>query len=149
MTQLHIVAPTTDERAISHLFKNLDLILSNKRYILSHSKYRNIRVPGLFVGGLYIGIHEMSLGDILKLWDKTEWYTEPRYYYSIIGTPLSGMNESRWYDFEKKKFESGTYFNGKEHFLGLAKPALDYLKLHHKYTKSELSIFDLVELLQQ
>ena len=84
----------------------------------------------------------MSLGDILKLWDKTEWYTEPRYYYSIIGTPLSGMNESRWYDSKKKKFESGTYFNGKYHFLGLAKPALDHLKLHHKNTVSKLSIFD-------
>lgn len=154
MSQTYVVAPTTDKGAISHLFDNLDLIITNKNKILFYSKYRNIKIPGLYVSGLYIGTHELSLGDILRLWDKTEWHTGAKYYFNIIGTPLSGMNTANLYNSETKQFESGTYFNGKLHFLGLAKPALEYLTNRtnilctHTKQKSQLSIFDLVKQLQ-
>ena len=145
-----VVAPTTDKGAISHLFNNLDFIISHKNEILSSQEYSNIKIPGIYVGGLYVGMHNLSLGDILNLWDKTEWHTKNRYYYSIIGTPLSGMNTAHWYDIETKKFNSGTYFNGKLHFLGLAKPALNYLQnkennFTNTRSQKELSIFDLVK----
>lgn len=154
MLKTIVAAPATDNGAISCLFDNLDLIVANKRKILSHKKYRNIQIPGLYVGGLYVGMHKLSVGDILRLWDKTEWKTGTRYYYNIIGTPLSGMNEAHWYNTETKKFESGTYFNGKLHFLGLAQPALDYLNQskitsNNNADNSALSIFDLVKQLQR
>ena len=124
--------------------------MNNKQKILFHKEYKNIKIPGVFVGGLYVGMYEMSIGDLLILWDKTEWHTGTCYYYNIIGTPLSGMNNACWYDIKTKRFETGSYFNGKYGFSGLAKPALDYLKAHKtKENNSKLLIFDLVKQLQR
>lgn len=149
MIKITAVAPAADQGAISHLFNNLDLIIANKNKILSHESYSNINIPGIFVGGLYIGMYEMSLGDILYLWDKTQWHENSRYYYNIIGTPLSGMNTAYWYDIKSKQIESGTYYDGRLHFMGLAKPALSYMsKRSSSNVKSRLSIFDLVNQLQ-
>ena len=150
MIKITAVAPAADQGAISHLFNNLDLIIANKDKILSNESYRNINIQGIFVGGLYIGMYEMSLGDILYLWDKTQWHEDSRYYYNIIGTPLSGMNTAYWYDAKSKQIKSGTYYNGRLYFMGLAKPALSYISNHPSTkTKSNLSIFDLVNQLQR
>lgn len=144
MLKITVTAPATDNGAISHLFNNLDLIISNKDKILSREKYSNIHVSGFYVGGLYMGMHEMTLGDLLSLWDKTEWHSEDRYYYNIIGTPLSGLNTAHWYNIKNKTFESGPYFGDKLLFMNLARPALIHLKRHQAdRKKSKLSIFDL------
>ena len=149
MLKMFVAAPATDKGAISYLFDNLDLIVDNKDKILSCDDYRNVKIPGIFVGGLYVGMYELSLGDILNLWDKTVWRDKTKYYYSIIGSPLSGSNDSAWYDQETKSFEHGSYFNGKIGFLGLAAPALEYMKTAPKKPKSQLSIFDLVKQLKR
>ena len=149
MLKFYVAAPAADKGAISCLFENLDLIIGNKAKILSHNKYKNIKIPGIFVGGLYVGMYNMLLGDILNIWDKTKWHDGTKYYYNIIGTPLSGMNNCSWYDTETKSFEHGSYFNGKSHFLGLAAPALKYMTKHQKVKKqSDLTIFDLIKQLQ-
>lgn len=160
MLQINTVAPAVDKSAISHLFNNLDLILDNKSKILFHKKYRRIKISGINISGLYLGTYDLFLGDLLKLWEKTEWKTASRYYYSIIGTPLSDMNTSYWYNTDTKTFEQGTYFNGKEHFSGLARPALQYLQSGKTFvnpnkmisvwktknkTPSNLTIFDLIK----
>ena len=117
MLKFTVSAPHIDNGAITCLFNNLDLILANHAKILSCKKYRNIKISGLFVGGLYVGMYELSLGDILTLWQTTGWKNDSKYYYNIIGTPLSGMNNTHWYNAITKQFESGSYFNGKSHFI--------------------------------
>ena len=150
MIKITAAAPAADQGAISHLFNNLDLIITNQDKILSNESYRNINIKGIFVGGLYVGMHEMSLGDILYLWNKTQWHEDSRYYYNIIGTPLSGMNTAYWYDTTSKQIKSGTYYDGHLSFIGLAKPALSYMSNRPSNNiKSNLSIFDLVHQLQR
>ena len=147
----HVVAaPATDKTAISCLFENLNLINANKDKICDTPEFRNIQIPGIYVGGLYVGIYKIRLGDIIKLWNKTEWYDGSRYYYNIIGTPLSGMNTAHWYNAKTKTFESGTYYDGKLHFMGLARPAFRQIQSNQfNETISELSVFDLVQQLQK
>ena len=65
---------------------------------------------------------------MLVLWQKTEWKTENKLYYSIIGTPLSGGNISKYYDIESKTFGSERFYNGKLGFGALVWPALNYLQ---------------------
>ena len=146
MLKMHVASPAIDKGAISHLFENLDLIVRNKQTIMNRDEYRYIAIPGIFAGGLYVGMRIMSLGDILDLWETTVWRDGSRYYLNIIGSPLSGSNHSWWYDTETKQFGSGAYST----FMGLVKPALEYIKAHPKECEpSELTIFDLVKQLQQ
>ncbi len=143
MLKFFVEAPTTDKGAISCLFDNLNLILANREKILSHDEYKNIRITGLYVGGLYVGMHNLSLGDILILWDNTVWHADTKYYYNIIGSPLSGTNQTHWYDTETKQYGVGSY---SQSFFGLAEPALKYLKTTQPNKNiSDLSIFDLVK----
>ena len=150
MIYTYVEAPAIDFGAINHLFENLDLILANRRKIMFHRKYRNIAIEGLFAGGLYMGMYELTLGVMLQLWANTEWHTGTRYYYNIIGSPLSGRNTASWYDAETRKIESGTYVNKQGlHFWGLGKPVNEYVRKHPCYYKSNLTIFDLVKQLQR
>ena len=146
MLKLYVEAPTTDKSAMSCLFDNLNLILANREKVLSHEKYKNIKITGLYVGGLYVGMHILSLGDILTLWDSTVWHADTKYYYNIIGSPLSGTNQTHWYDTETKQFEVGPRTNEQGAFWSLVEPALKHLKTVEANRKiSDLSIFDLVK----
>lgn len=138
-------APVADYKSISCLFNNLDLILRYRGEILSQESFSNIYIPGMYVGGLYVGMYLLSLGDILTLWEKTEWHTSEKYYFNIIGTPLSGMNTAHWYNTNTQQVESGAYNNGRLQFLGLARPAFNQVRLRRTTTHSDLSIFDLVK----
>ena len=143
-----VVAPTTDKGAVSCLFENLNLINANRDKIWGTPEFSNIQIPGLYVGGLYVGIYQIRLGDILKLWFNTQWHDGNRYYYNIIGTPLSGMNTAHWYNADTKTFESGQYKNDRLQFMGLARPAFNQIrssKLNNLNAAiSKLTIFDLV-----
>ena len=148
--KMHVSSPDMDKGAISHLFENLDLIVANKQTIISHSDYRNIKIPGIFVGGLYVGMHKLALGDLLDLWETTEWHSGNKYYFNIVGSPLSGSNYSWWFDTETKELHGGEYSNGRVGFSGLASPAIKYLQAHTLDSgQSELTIFDLVKQLKQ
>lgn len=146
----HIVtAPRADFESITQLFSNLNLILINQDKILSNEKFSHIYIPGMFVGGLYVGMHQLSLGDMLKLWENTEWKTGVKYYFSIIGSPLSGRNTAQWYNSDTKKFEKGMFHNGKYGFMGLGSPAFKQLQLadpnRKNITPSTLSVSDLIK----
>lgn len=39
----------------------------------------------------------LSIGELLKLWDETDWKQEGKYFYCITGSPLSGGNSSRYW----------------------------------------------------
>lgn len=149
MVTFTVVAPTIDKGAVSCVFDNIDLIIANRDKILSHSEYKNIKVKGFFVSGLYVGSHELSVGDMLNLWQDTVWHTGTRYYFNIIGSPLSGKNQAFWYDYDTKRINSGTYFDGRVGFTGLAKPYFAYMKKRREIRKySNLNVFDLVQKLR-
>lgn len=144
-----MTAPNADYKSISHLFNNLDLIITHRDEILSQEQYRNIYIPGMYVAGLHVGKLNLSLGDMLNLWQKTEWKNGAIYYFSIIGSPLTGVNNAHWYNVNTRQFESGAYYG----FLGLARPALAFFRQtepeRSKISPSSVSVFDLVHQLQQ
>ena len=104
----------------------------------------------MYFAGLHVRMHQFCIGEMIKLWDETEWHTDSKYYYCIVGSPLSGNNVSFWFDSNTRAFDSGLYHNGKWGFLGLVQPAAKCL---HKYPfhgpESKLSVFDLVKQLQK
>ena len=124
MLTFNIEAPSTDKGAFECLFNNLDLIRSNKKFIMSRKKYRNIKIDGIYVAGLYVGGHKISLGVLLDLWDKTTWHTGNRFYFNVIGSPLSGMNHCGWYNIDTKEFEYGKNIQS-WHYL--ARPAFKFV----------------------
>lgn len=153
MTKSNMTAPDNSRGAIECLFDNLDLIIKNKNIILGQKQYSDIKIPKMHFGGSHIGGFELCLGDILVLWDTTNWHDGNRYYYSISGSPLSGNNIAKWYDTESKQYFSGIYHNGGVGFAGLASPALKYLKQRKDQSDTniqypEISIWKLVDILK-
>ena len=128
MLKVTVTPPTTDNGAIQCLFNNLDFFLSHQSEILSVPEYCNILVKGCFVAGLYVGGHHLYLGDLLNLWETTAWHTGDRYYYSIIGSPLSGRNQAHYWDNAQKKICVAPYSNGKQGFVGLWIPASKHIE---------------------
>lgn len=75
------------------LFNNLDLILNNSDKILQNEAYRNIRVKGTGIDGIYIGHIDLLLGDLIILWrNGSPWRDGEKFYYHLGGSPLSGMS---------------------------------------------------------
>ena len=75
------------------LFNNLDLILNNSDKILQNEAYRNIRVKGTGIDGIYIGHIDLLLGDLITLWNNdSPWRDGDKFYYHLGGSPLSGMS---------------------------------------------------------
>lgn len=107
MITFNIEAPSIDKGAFECLFNNLDLIRSNKKFIMSRKKYRNIKIDGIYAAGIYVGGNKISLGVLLDLWDKTVWHTDNKFYFNVIGSPLSGTNHCGWFDADTQKFEYG------------------------------------------
>ena len=128
MLKVTVTPPATDSGAIQCLFNNLDFLLSHQSEILSVPEYCNILIKGCFVAGLYVGGHHLYLGDLLNLWKTTAWHTGDRYYFSIIGSPLSGSNQAHYWDHVQKKICVAPYSNGKQGFSGLWVPASQQIK---------------------
>ena len=75
------------------LFNNLDLILCNSDKILQNEAYRNIRVKGTGIDGIYIGHIDLLLSDLITLWrNGSPWRDGDKFYYHLGGSPLSGMS---------------------------------------------------------
>lgn len=62
-----VVAPTTDKGAVSCLFENLNLINANRDKIWGTPEFSNIQIPGLYVGGLYVGMCGVCPGNPQRL----------------------------------------------------------------------------------
>lgn len=107
MITFTLETPGLDKNALDCLFGNLDLIRNNKSFIKTRKKYRNIKIKGIFSAGLYVGGQEIPLGVLLELWDKTNWHTDNKFYFNIVGSPLSGMNNCAWYNNDTKCIEFG------------------------------------------
>ena len=99
----------SEKNAVKMLFRNLGLILQYKQEILTTPDFYNIRLYGALAGGVFIGTANFCLGDLLVLWEYTHWHSVDKYYYAIIGSPLSGVNTAYWYNQKLQKCERGPH----------------------------------------
>jgi hypothetical protein len=86
------IEPLENEE-IYTLFANIDLIMANADKILQNEAYKNIRVKGTGIDGIYIGHINLFLGDLIRLWSNgSPWRNGQKFYYHLGGSPLSGMS---------------------------------------------------------
>ena len=100
------------------LFGNIDLILSHKEQILQNEDYKNICVKGTGIDGIYVGHIDLFLGDLLNLWEKTDWRDQRKFYYHLGGSPLSGMSFCTYWEGGKIDYD-----RNKPSFCTLLRPA--------------------------
>ncbi len=89
-----------DTQSLETLFNNIDLTNQHKQLIFETPDYYNIFIEGCGVFPLYTQTFKLSLGELLKLWNHTEWKQEDKYFYCITGSPLSGGNSSKYWSKE-------------------------------------------------
>ena len=77
---------------IELLSKNIELVLKNADQIVQNEDFNNIHVKGTGIDGLYVGHTDLSLGDLIRLWQNNLWKDGEKYYYHLGGSPLSGMS---------------------------------------------------------
>ncbi|MDD4556454.1 MAG: hypothetical protein PHE89_03895 [Alphaproteobacteria bacterium] len=157
-----VIAETPKQQHLELLFKHLDLILNNKEIIINTPEFYNVQIRGIGICAMYMGSTNIYLGDLLKLWNETEWlYADDnkKYYtYFIGGSPLTGNNKRKGWDIINKQFVE---FSGKN-FINLAFPAWNLIKtgkigypkqmavgISQKRNKSILSIISLIRKLKQ
>lgn len=159
-----VTEPKANKEALTALFDNLDLILKHRNLIYKTPDFYGIHIDGILAGGMYIGICRLHLGDLLALWEHTNWHTDDMYFYSVGGSPLSGQNISRWYDAKHKKFKDGNcvkFFGKGWGVLGFK--AFNYVQhgdfvcgsnkikcvgWTKEHKKSDMTIFDLIDRLK-
>ena len=93
-----IDAPASDTKGLNALFGHLELITSKQDLILSTPDFRNIHISGCGVYPLYASILPLFIGDLLQLWEHSEWRSGDDYFYFTIGSPLSGSNKSHFWN---------------------------------------------------
>lgn len=143
-----------DNDEIRTFFTNIDLILKNSEKILQNEKYRNVRVRGTGIDGIYLGHIDLLLGELITLWTNgIPWRDGNKLYYHLGGSPLSGMSFCTYW----KDGKVGCDKN-KISFCSLLKPASIVIKnLTEQPSEisvplparkcSEMNINDLIELL--
>ena len=92
-------APNSED--LQAFFNNFYLIQQHKEEIYANPEYSNIFIQGCGVFPLYVQSIRLSIGELLKLWDKTEWKQDDKYFYCITGSPLSGGNTSKYWSADK------------------------------------------------
>ncbi len=143
-----------DNEEIRTFFTNIDLIFKNSERILQNEKYRNIRVKGTGVDGIYLGHIDLLIGELITLWTNgSPWRDGEKLYYHLGGSPLSGMSFCTYWKDGKIKCDKN-----KISFCTLLKPASMVIKNLIEQTSeisvplptrktSEMNIKDLIELL--
>ena len=141
---------------IHTLFANIDLIFANSEKILQKDAYKNIRIKGTGIDGIFIGHINLFLGDLITLWSNgSPWRNEQKFYYHLGGSPLSGMSFCTYWQDGKTGCDKGM-----PSFCTLLKPASIVIKdieepenmisvPFPRRKVSELSINDLLKDLQQ
>lgn len=151
---LHFFAKpdTPNNEAIQAFFDNFDLIQQHKEEIYANPEYYSIRVAGLGCFPLYTPPIKLSIGELLRLWDETEWKQDDKYFYCITGSPLSGGNSSKYWSSKKgfKSMETGVFTKQMRSALWLLQTGSAEIKLRctpievPKREPSTLTVNDLI-----
>ena len=156
---LHFFAKldTPNNEAIQAFFDNFDLIQQHKEEIYANPEYYNIRISGLGCFPLYTPPIKLSIGELLKLWDETEWKQDDKYFYTIVGSPLSGGNSSKYWSSKKgfKSMETGIFTKQMRASLWLLQTGSTEIKSRctpadpQKREVSKLTVNNLIKILQK
>ena len=138
-------------------FNNFDLIQQHKQLIFDTPDYYSIRIVGSGCFPLYTLPIKLSIGELLKLWDETEWKQDDKYFYCITGSPLSGGNSSKYWSLKKgfKSMETGVFTKQMRSALWLLQTGSPEIKSRctpievPKRESSTLTVNDLIEILQK
>ena len=138
-------------------FNNFDLIQQHKKEIYAKPEYFNIRIAGCGAFPLYVQPIRLSIGELLKLWEETDWKQEDKYFYSCTGSPLSGRNSSKYWSSDKGfgSMETKIFTNQLRTALWLLQTGSTEIKSRctpidvPKRESSTLTVTDLIEILQK
>lgn len=138
-------------------FNNFDLIQQHKQLIFDTPEYYKVRIAGLGCFPLYTPPIRLSIGELLKLWDETDWKQDDKYFYCITGSPLSGGNSSKYWSSKKgfKSMETGVFTKQMRSALWLLQTGSTEIKSRctpadpPKREVSKLTVSDLIELLKK
>ena len=136
-------------------FYNFDLIQQHKQLIFNTPDYYNIRIAGCGCFPLYTPPIKLSIGELLRLWDETEWKMDDKYFYCITGSPLSGGNSSKYWSKEFRSMETGVFTKQIRSALWLLNTGSTEIKSRctpadpPKRDISKLTVKDLIEILQK
>ena len=86
---------------IELLSQNIDLILANADKIGKNEVYSHVHIKGSGIDGAYIGHTNLSLGNLIKLWQNNSWKDGEKYYYHLGGSPLSGASFCTYFSKQK------------------------------------------------
>lgn len=142
MLKFYAAADKADLQELALLFENIDLLYQYKEKIFTNPDYYFIPINGLGVFALYAGTCRLRLGEMLRLWESSEWKIGDTYNYNIVGSPLSGSNVcSAWI--------KGKGFSQRHHpsFGGLAHPAWKIVNERQDISVSNLNLRDLLSIL--
>ena len=110
---IHFFAKSDEAKTqdLETFFNNFDLVQQHKQLIFDTPQYYNVRIAGCGAFPLYIQSIRLSIVELLKLWDETEWKQGSKYFYCITGSPLSGSNSSKYWSHEKgfRKISTTTF----------------------------------------
>lgn len=157
MTMCFFAKPDEENtQDLETFFNNLDLINQHKQLIFDTPDYFNIRIAGLGCFPLYVQPIRLSIGELLKLWDETEWKQDDKYFYTIVGSPLSGGNSSKYWSSKKgfKSMETGVFNKQMRSALWLLQTGSTEIKSRctpadpPKREVSNLTVNDLIDILQ-
>ena len=152
MTEIYQI-PDEDKKALETLFANLQFITLSKELIYRNDDYYNISISGIGVCLARVGTIPLFLGEILQLWEQTQWLKNGEYCYFIMGTPRPDNNICHFWS-EKDGFATKSV----KKMSDLALPAFSLVNdgvisydLNIRKpsaapkTESKLSIYDLIE----
>jgi len=135
-------------------FNNIDMILNNSEIILQNEQYKNIRIKGTGIDGIYIGHIDLLLGDLITLWNNAKWRDDQKFYYHLGGSPLSGMSFCTYWlngkiGCDRNKPSFGTLLEPANKVIKNLNEQPNYITLPFpKRTHSNLNINDLIEILK-
>ena len=102
-----LMIPTRDTRSLDLLFRNLEVLLSKRKAVLSNPNAYALCIPSTGIFALYVAYPRLYLGDFLRLWsESSNWYSDGQYTYAIYGSPLSGMNRCNGFNVKSGAFEA-------------------------------------------
>ena len=138
-----------ENEEIHTLFDNIDLILKNADVIIE--KFKNVRVKGTGIDGIYIGHKDLFLSDLICLWNNGTWRNGEKFYYHLGGSPFSGTSFCAYWEkgkigCDRNKPTFGAFFKPADRvFQNLRQISLcDCFRLE----ESTIKIKDLVKLLK-
>ena len=158
MTMCFFAKPDTpNNEAIQAFFDNFDLIQQHKQLIFDTPEYYSIKIASFGCFPLYTPPIKLSIGELLRLWDETDWKQDDKYFYCITGSPLSGGNSSKYWSSKKgfKSMETSVFTKQMRSALWLLQTGSTEIKSRctpievPKRESSTLTVNDLIDILQK